>query len=157
MSTNAENSKPLSLAELMGIAGDLHHRSADNPLLPAPSVQLMEAVACFLKFRRNTRMALFVYLMFLAFLAGSVITAYGWYPLFLSAFCFVGFLGFLLTAYYHQASFYSLLGSDRPGGYPLLLFFTGIPLYLLVHYHLEKEMRKALSGLFRERGLAGAS
>ena len=157
MRTHVEISKPLSLAELMGIAGNLHRSGTDKHLLPAAGLRLKEAIACFLRFRRNTRMALLVYLMFLVFLFGSVVAAGGLYPVLLSAFCFVGFLGFLLTAFFHQASFYSLLGRGRAGGSPLLLFFIGIPLYLWVHYQLERDMRHALSGLFRELGLAEAS
>lgn len=157
MRTQVENSKPLSLAELMGIAGDLRRHGTDTHLLPAAGLRLKEAIACFLRFRRNTRMALFVYLMFLTFLIGSVMAASGWYTLLMSAFCFVGFLGFLLTAFSHQASFYSLLGRTRSGGNPLLFLCIGIPLYLWVHYQLERDMRHALSGLFRELGLVSAS
>lgn len=157
MRTHVENSKPLSLAELMGIAGELRRNGTDPYLLPSAGLRLKEAIACFLRFRRNTRMALLVYLMFLTFLIGSVMAATGWYTLLMTAFCFMGFLGFLLTAFFYQASFYDILGRDRNGGHPLLFLLAGIPLYLWVHYQLERDMRHALSALFRELGLVGAS
>lgn len=141
----------------MGIAGDVRRHGTDKHLLPAAGQRLKEAIACFLRFRRHTRMALFVYLMFLTFLAGSVLAASGWYPILLSACCFVGFLGFLRTTFSHHASFFSILGRGRTGGNPLLLFFIGIPLYLWVHHQLERDMRSALSGLFRELGLVNAA
>lgn len=153
MRTHVDNGKPLSLAELMGIAGEMRLRGTDTHLLPAAGLRLKEAVACFMRFRRNTRMALLVYLMFLVLLIGSLMAASGWYTVLMSAFCCIGFMGFLLAAYSHQASFYSILGRSRTGGNPLLLLCIGIPLYLWLHYHLERDMRKALSGLFRELGL----
>lgn len=154
MRTHVENSKPLPLTELLGIAGDVRRRGTDKHLLPAAGMRLREAISCFLKFRRNTRMALMVYLMFLVFLTGTVVAAGGWYPALLSVFCLFGFLGFLLTAFFHQASFYSALGRNRIGGSPLLLLLLGIPLYIWIHYQLERDMRHSLSGLFREMGLA---
>lgn len=157
MGTHVDNGKPLSLAELMGIAGELRLQGTDRHLLPAASLRLKEAIACFLRFRRNTRMALLVYLMFLTLLIGSIMAASGWYTVLMSALCFIGFMGFLLSAFFHQASFYSILGRDRTGGNLLLLLCVGIPLYLWVHYQLERDMRHALSGLFRELGLVSAA
>ncbi len=157
MRTHVPNSKPLPLTELLGIAGDMGRRGTDQHLLPAAGMRLREAISSFMKFRRNTRMALMVYLMFLVFMAGTVLAAGGWYQALLSVFCLLGFLGFLLSAFLHQASFYQALGKDRVGGRPLLLLLLGIPLYLLIHFRLERDMRHALSGMFRELGLARAS
>lgn len=157
MRTRVPNQKPLPLTELLGIAGDVRRSGADKHLLPAAGMRLREAIACFMKFRRNTRMALMVYLMFLVLLAGTVMLSGGWYHALLSAFCLLGFLGFLLSAFFHQASFYQALGKDRLGSSPLLLLLLGIPLYFWVHFQLERDMRHALSGMFREMGLAQAS
>ena len=157
MRTHVENSKPLSLTQLMGIVGDLRRSGTDSHLLPSARFRLKEAMSSFLKFRRQTRMALMVYLMFLIFLVGTVVAAGGWYPALLSVFSLVGFLGFLLTAFFHQATFYNALGRDRIGGSPIFLLFLGIPLYIWLHFQLERNMRHALSGMFRELGLVKAS
>lgn len=154
MRTRVENQKPLPLAQLMGIAGDLRRRGTDKHLLPAAGMRLREAISSFMKFRRNTRMALLVYLMFLVFMAASVMAASAWYQALLGVICLLGFLGFLLMAFTHQASFYQVLGKDRIGGSPLVLLLLGIPLYIWIHFQLERDMRHALSGMFRDLGLA---
>lgn len=157
MRTLVKNQKPLPLADLMGIAGDLRRRGTDKHLLPVAGMRLREAISSFVKFRRNTRMALLVYLMFLVFMGASVLAASAWYQALLGVFCLLGFLGFLLMAFTHQASFYQALGKDRIGGSPLLLLLLGIPLYIWIHFQLERDMRHALSGHFRELGLSKAS
>ena len=157
MITHEHSTKPLPLTELLGIAGGVRLGGTDKHLLPAAGIRLREAISSFMKFRRKTRMALMVYLMFLAFLVGTVIASDGWYQALLSVFCLLGFLGFLLSAFFHQASFYQALGKNRLGSSPLWLMLLGIPLYIYVHFQIERDMRHALSGLFRELGLVQAS
>ncbi len=157
MRTHEHSSKPLPLTDLLGIAGGVRRGGTDKHLLPAAGIRLREAISSFMKFRRNTRMALMVYLMFLAFLVGTVIASDGWYQALLSVFCLLGFLGFLLSAFFHRASFYQALGKDRLGSNPLLMLLLGIPLYIYIHFQLERDMRRALSGMFRELGLVQVS
>jgi hypothetical protein len=112
--------------------------------------KLHKAILCFKRFRQTSRLAFLIYVAFLMVLAGSYFTAPGWLSssaLFLS---FGGFLGLLFFSFFSKSGFYHALGKSDGGENPLILLFLGMPMYILVYFHLEKLMKDELRNAVEE-------
>ncbi len=115
--------------------------------------QLRSAVVSFLRFRRNTRMALMIHLIFLALLIGSFMATPSIYTTVLGMFAFLSFLGFMFLSHYYRTEFYEALGRPAASGAQLGIFILGLPLYFIAYYYTEKRLRTELSLVFRDLGL----
>lgn len=139
----------------MYIVRDLRMRGfALNPRpLFLSGQQLRNAVVSFLRFRRNTRMALMIHLIFLALLVGSLMATPTIYTMLLGTLAFISFLGFLFLSHYYRTEFYQALGRPAASGAQFGIFMLGLPLYFIVYYYTEKRLRTELSTVFRDLGL----
>ena len=129
----------------------LHKRGLDEDILRRLGYlntdPFEKALAYYLAFKQQSRLAFLSYGVFILFIIASYFVDPNWM---VSSFL-LGLFGllaaFVTTSMMNQFRFYRLLGKTHSEGSPMMFFFLGMPLYFLMYFRFKQQMEAHLDKL----------